>query len=125
MWKEKKSNQFVPVSLAVVQCAASPEGLIIILSPANEGHSCPEGSKKPNKNNQTDGAAPLQLRPCMARTRFIQHECVLSQCLLCDTSESRLTSTILVISVPGDGCYEVEAGQSRHEALEAMSLAPF
>lgn len=53
----------VPVSLAVVQSAAGPEGLVVILSPADEGHGRPEGSEEPDKHSQSDGAAPLQLCP--------------------------------------------------------------
>lgn len=36
-----------------------------------------------------------------------------------------LTSAILMVSVPGDGGDEVDAGQSGHEALETVSLASF
>lgn len=60
---QKLCLYMVPVSLAVVQCAASPEGLIVVLSPANEGHGGPEGSEQPHKHSQSDGTAPLQLCP--------------------------------------------------------------
>lgn len=53
----------VPVSLAVVQSAAGPEGLVVVLSPADEGHGGPEGSEEPDEDSQSDGAAPLQLCP--------------------------------------------------------------
>lgn len=53
----------VPVSLAVVQSAAGPEGLIVVHPPANEGHGRPEGGEEPDKYHQGDGAAPLQLCP--------------------------------------------------------------
>lgn len=43
----------------------------------------------------------------------------------CALRQNKLTSTILMISVPGNGCYEVEAGKSCQEAMEAVSLAPF
>lgn len=36
-----------------------------------------------------------------------------------------LTGAVLVISVPGDGSYKVDAGKSCHETLETMSLASF
>lgn len=36
---------------------------------------------------------------------------------------SGLTGAVLVVSVPGDGGHEVDAGQSGHEALETVSLA--
>lgn len=52
-----------PVSLAVVQSAAGPQGLVVVLSPADEGHRRPEGSEEPDKHSQSDGAAPLQLCP--------------------------------------------------------------
>lgn len=52
-----------PVSLAVVQSAAGPQGLVIVLSPADEGHGGPEGGEEPDKHCQSDGAAPLQLCP--------------------------------------------------------------
>lgn len=51
----------VPVSLAVVQGAAGPQGLVVVLSPADEGHGRPEGSEEPDEHSQSDGAAPLQL----------------------------------------------------------------
>lgn len=50
-----------PVSFAVVQSAAGPEGLIVILSPANERHRRPECREKPDKHSQSDGTTPLQL----------------------------------------------------------------
>lgn len=53
----------VPVSLAIVQSAAGPEGLVVVLSPANEGHGRPERREEPDKYSQSDGAAPLQLCP--------------------------------------------------------------
>lgn len=34
-----------------------------------------------------------------------------------------LTGAVLVVSVPGDGGYEVDAGESGHEALKTVSLA--
>lgn len=52
-----------PVSLAVVQSAAGPQGLVVVLSPADEGHGGPEGGEEPDKHSQRDGAAPLQLCP--------------------------------------------------------------
>lgn len=51
----------LPVSLAVVQSAAGPEWLVVVLSPANERHSGPEGSEEPDKYSQGDGTTPLQL----------------------------------------------------------------
>lgn len=54
----------LPVSLAVIQSAAGPEWLVVVLSPANEGHSGPEGSKQPYEYSQGDGAAPLELCSC-------------------------------------------------------------
>lgn len=53
----------VPVSLAVVQSAAGPEGLVVVLSPADEGHSRPESTEEPDKHSQGDSTAPLQLCP--------------------------------------------------------------
>lgn len=35
----------------------------------------------------------------------------------------RLTGAVLVVSIPGDGSNEVDAGKSCHEALETVSLA--
>ena len=52
-----------PVSLGIVQSAAGPEGLVVVLSPSDEGHSGPEGSEEPDEHRQSDGAAPLQLCP--------------------------------------------------------------
>lgn len=52
-----------PVSLAVVQSAAGPEGLVVILSPADEGHGRPEGGEEPDEHGQSDGTTPLQLCP--------------------------------------------------------------
>lgn len=52
-----------PVSLAVVQSAAGSEGLVVVLSPADEGHGRPEGGEEPDEHSQSDGAAPLQLCP--------------------------------------------------------------
>lgn len=53
----------LPVALAVVQSAAGPEGLVVVLSPADEGHGGPEGGEEPDEDDQSDGAAPLQLGP--------------------------------------------------------------
>lgn len=53
----------IPVSLAVIQGAAGPEGLVVVLSPADEGHGRPESSEEPDKHSQSDGTAPLQLCP--------------------------------------------------------------
>lgn len=39
------------------------------------------------------------------------------------TSRSKLTRTVLMVSVPSDSCYEVKAGKSCHEALKTMTLA--
>lgn len=50
-----------PVSLAVVQGAAGPEGLVVVLAPANERHGRPEGTEQPDEDGQSDGGAPLQL----------------------------------------------------------------
>lgn len=52
-----------PVSLAVIQGAAGPEGLVVVLSPADERHGGPEGTEQPDKDSQSDGGAPLQLGP--------------------------------------------------------------
>lgn len=52
-----------PVSLAVVKSAAGPEGLVVVLSPADEGHCRPEGGEEPDEHSQSDGTAPLQLCP--------------------------------------------------------------
>lgn len=52
-----------PVSLAVVQGAAGPEGLVVVLPPADERHGGPEGAEQPDEDSQSDGGAPLQLRP--------------------------------------------------------------
>lgn len=41
----------------------------------------------------------------------------------CAGTGDGLTGAVLVVSVPGDGGYEVDAGESRHEALETVSLA--
>lgn len=53
----------LPIPLAVVQCATGPQGLVVILSPANQRHGGPEGSEEPDEDHQGDGAAPLQLCP--------------------------------------------------------------
>lgn len=42
-----------------------------------------------------------------------------------DRSRWKLTGAILVVSVPGDGGHEVDAGEGSHEALETVSLASF
>lgn len=52
-----------PVSLGVVQSAAGPQGLVVVLSPADEGHGGPEGGEEPDKHSQSDGTAPLQFCP--------------------------------------------------------------
>lgn len=49
--------------------------------------------------------------------------CALSNVLGSYNSRFYLTGAILVVSVPGDGSYEVDAGESHHEALETVSLA--
>lgn len=43
--------------------------------------------------------------------------------ILCTGAGDGLTSAVLVVSVPGDGGDEVDAGESGHEALETVSLA--
>ena len=53
----------LPVSLGVVQGAAGPEGFVVILSPADQGHGGPEGAEQPDEHAQSDGTAPLQLGP--------------------------------------------------------------
>lgn len=40
-----------------------------------------------------------------------------------NTMMGRLTGAVLVVSIPGDGSNEVDAGKSRHETLETVSLA--
>ena len=49
----------LPVSFAVVQSTAGSEGFVVILSPADEGHSGPEGGEQPDEDSQSDGTAPL------------------------------------------------------------------
>lgn len=68
----------VPVSLAVVQSAAGPEGLVVVLSPANEGHGGPEGGEEPDEHSQSDGAAPLQLCPWQEWGQNIHQYCPLT-----------------------------------------------
>lgn len=41
----------LPVSLAVVQSAAGSERLVVVLSPADEGHGRPEGREEPDKHS--------------------------------------------------------------------------
>lgn len=85
----------VPVSLADVQSTAGPERLVVILSPANDGHISPECSEQPDERSQSDGTAPLQLCP----------------------------SAVLVVSIPCDSSDEVEASESCEETLESVQLA--
>ena len=53
----------LPVSLGVVQGATGPEGFVVILSPADQGHGGPEGAEQPDEHAQSDRTAPLQLGP--------------------------------------------------------------
>ena len=64
----------LPVSFGVVQGAAGPEGLVVVLSPADEGHGGPEGGEEPDEHSQSDGAAPLKLCPWKARSQIIPHQ---------------------------------------------------
>lgn len=46
-----KKYASVPVALAVVQSAAGPEGLVVVLAPADERHGGPEGGEEPDEDH--------------------------------------------------------------------------
>lgn len=56
-------------------------------------------------------------------TNALGCNCAISNVLGRHISGFELTGAVLVVSVPGDGSYEVNAGESCHEALETVSLA--
>lgn len=58
-----------PVPFAVVQGAAGSEGFVVVLSPPQQGHHGPEGSKQPCKHHHGGSCAPLQPAPCGKRKR--------------------------------------------------------
>ena len=58
-----------PVPPGIVQGAACPQRLIVIVSPAQEGQCRPEGRRQPHKENQGDGRVPIQSAACVGNRR--------------------------------------------------------
>lgn len=59
----------VPVPLGVIQGAACPQRLIVIVAPAQEGQGCPEDRRQPHKEYQQNGRVPRQLAACTGQRR--------------------------------------------------------
>lgn len=58
-----------PVPPGIVQSAACPQGLIVIVAPAEEGQCCPEGGRQPHKEHQGYSCVPCQSAACVDRRR--------------------------------------------------------
>ena len=58
-----------PVPPGVVQGAAGPQRLIVIVAPAQEGQRRPEGRRQPYEEHQGDGRVPVQSAACVGHGR--------------------------------------------------------
>ena len=58
-----------PVPPGIVQSAAGPQRLIVIVAPAQEGQCRPEGRRQPYEEHQGDGCVPIQSAACVGHRK--------------------------------------------------------
>lgn len=61
--------QTSPVPPGIVQGAAGPQRLIVIVAPAQEGQRRPESRRQPYEEHQGDGRVPVQSAACLGHGR--------------------------------------------------------